>query len=138
MDDLFKISKCGSESVKSNAAINAKVEMKNLRFAIDRVKNEAPKCHHMHVGKSVSFCPGLKAHDVPMKKVAQSKYLGDNISADGRMLTTVEARSKKALGTISQIMTMLKELSLGKHYFKIAMTLRNLYFLNSVLCNSEV
>ena len=49
VDDLFKISKCGSESVKSNAAINAKVEMKNLRFAIDRVKNEAPKCHHMNL-----------------------------------------------------------------------------------------
>ena len=73
-----------------------------------------------------------------MKKVAQSKYLGDNISADGRMLTTIETRSKKALGSISLIMTMLKELCLGKHYFKIAMTLRNLYFLNSVLCNSEV
>ena len=36
VDDLFKISKCGSESSQSNASINAKVEMKNLKFAIDK------------------------------------------------------------------------------------------------------
>lgn len=138
IDDLFKISTCGAESVKSNAAIGAKVEIKNLRFEIDVKKNEAPKCKHIHVGKRLSYCPNLKAHNVPMKKVSEAKYLRDIISATGKMTKTIAEREKRTMGITSQILMILKEVSLEKFYFQIAILLRNLLFINSVLVNSEV
>ena len=138
VDDLFKISNCGTESIKANAKIEAKIEMKNLRFGVDHVKKEAPKCQHLHVGKTSGYCPELKVHNVSMKKVSEAKYLGDIVSANGSIMKNIEMRANKGLGIISQIMSMINELSLGKHYFTIAILLRNLLFINSIMVNSEV
>ena len=50
VDDLVKISTCGTESVKDNAYINAKIEHNKLLF-------NGTKCHQMHVGKQSRACP---------------------------------------------------------------------------------
>lgn len=138
VDDLFKITKCGVESLKANAEIGTKVEMKNLKFGINKEKQEATKCQHIHIGKPSAYCPSLKVHDVAMKKVPEAKYLGDIITAVGTMHRNIETRGKKSIGIISQIMSILKGLSLGIYYFSISVLLRNLLFVNSVLVNSEI
>ena len=138
VDDLFNITECGTKLVASNAYINTKIELKNLEFAIDEEKNEAKKCRHIHVGKENTFCPQLKAHNANIKKVNEEKYVGDIISSDGKLTKTIQQRTSRAVGIISQITTILKTVSLGNHYFFIAILLRNAMFISSVLINSEV
>ena len=53
VDDLVCISLCGVNSVKMNAYVNAKTNLKKLQFG-------AKKCHKMHVGAKRIFCPDLK------------------------------------------------------------------------------
>ena len=65
-------------------------------------------------------------------------YLGDEISSDGSNRQNIQRRVSKGNGKISEIMSMLEKTSVGVHYFKIAMLLRESIFLNSVLTNSEV
>ena len=62
-------------------------------------------------------------------------YLGDVISLDGKKTTNVEARKKKGLGTINQIMDILQSVFFGKYYFEVAMVLRSSLLLSSLLLN---
>ena len=112
--------------------------MKRLRFGINKKTNKAAKCHQLHVGKQSEFCPQLKAHTVIIDKVDEDKYLGDIINSQGKLTRNIEARVSKGIGVISQIMSILNEISLGKHYFEMAILFRNCLFINSVLFNSEV
>ena len=128
---------CGVESIVLNSFLNTKIEMKNLKFGLNK-DGKASKCHHIHVGKPNQFCPNLKAHDVIIDKVEFDTYVGDQISHDGKLTKTIEVRYSKATGLTSEIMNMLKEISLGCHFFKMAMVFRNLKFINSVLINAEV
>ena len=64
--------------------------------------------------------------------------MGDQISNDGKLTKTIAAIYSKAIGVTSQIINMLKEVSLGYHFFIMAMVFRNLKFINSVLINAEV
>ena len=138
VDDLFAISECGSQSVVTNAVINSKVDQKNLKFGIDKEKGTAKKCRQIHVGRTSEFCPNLKADHASIPKVSEEKYLGDIVSYDGTITKTIKLRESKGTGAISQIMTILKMVSLGHHYMRIAMLLRNTHFINKVLVNSEI
>ena len=53
IDDAIAVSECGPESVKVNAIIQSKVDMKNLRLGQN-------KCFKMHVGRNKGCCPILK------------------------------------------------------------------------------
>ena len=139
VDDTLGISECGVDSIVLNSYINTKIEMKNLKFGISSKKTS--KCHHMHISKSVETkkkCPNLKAHESVIEKVECDTYVGDEISSDGKFDKTIEKRFSKATGTTSEIMNIIKEISLGQHYFHISMIFRNLKFINSVLTNAEV
>ena len=70
--------------------------------------------------------------------INEEKYVGDIISSDGKLTKTIQQRTSRAVGIISQITTILKTVSLGNHYFFIAILLRNAMFISSVLINSEV
>ena len=65
-------------------------------------------------------------------------YLGDEISADGTNKLNIQRRVSKGNGIISQLLTLLEKTSVGKHYFRIALLLRDSIFLSSILTNSEV
>ena len=48
------------------------------------------------------------------------------------------AREAKGWGIISQLINILEKTSVGKHFFKIALLLRDSIFLSSILTNCEV
>ena len=73
-----------------------------------------------------------------MKEVEMDDYLGDVVANQGNMKMNIKKRVSKGFGVISQVMTILEKLSLGYHYFKIAMILRNSIFISSLLVNVEV
>ena len=121
-----------------NTIISTKIEAKKLNF-------NSSKCHKLHIGEktkmcqaNLKICPDLKVNGDTMEDIENDKYLGDIISASGKLDKNFEARKNKAIGLVSQIMSLLQEISLGKHYFEIAVLLRNLMFINAVLFNSEV
>ena len=121
IDDIIGFAECGHPSVKLNCFINSKIEMKRLEFS-------DTKCHQIHVGTSKSLCPSLNVHGKIMKTVDYDKYLGDIISSDSSNTKNIESKVSKAIGIISQIMALLNEVSLGSHYFKIALMLREAFF----------
>ena len=137
VDDLLGIAPCGLESLELNTFINTQIEMKKLRFHTPG-KDGKTKCHKIHVGKRNNFCPVLEVHGTKMPEVTSDTYLGDIISGDGSNRLNIESRVSRGQGKIAQILSMIGKISLGKHYFKIALLLRESIFLSSVLNNSEV
>jgi hypothetical protein len=130
IDDVAAFSVCGSNSVKLNTVIETKVKTKKLEFAPD-------KCHNMHIGKNKS-CSVLYVHDNKMKEVDSEKYLGDILSNDCSIDENIDEREKKGVGIVTQMSILLKEVSLGKHYFTIGILFRNTNVINGILTNSEV
>ena len=137
VDDLLGISTCGLKSLELNTFINTHIEMKRLKFHTPD-SNGKTKCHRIHVGKDNEHCPQLKVHGTIMKTVSSDVYLGDVISADGSNRLNIQNRVSKGLGKVVQIMGMLEKVSVGKHYFKIALLFRESIFLSSILSNAEV
>ena len=137
VDDLLAIAPCGIESVKLNAVMNTKIELKKLKFhTLDEKGNS--KCHKIHIGKSSRMCPKLKIHGTDMIEAKSDVYLGDIITSDGSNKMNIENRINKGSGKIAEIMGLLQRLSLGNHHFHVALLLRESIFLSSLLFNSEV
>ena len=137
VDDLLAIAPCGLDSLAVNTFINVHIEMKRLTFHTTD-KNNKSKCHKIHVGIQSDHCPTLKVHGTVMPEASSDTYLGDIISSDGKNRLNLESRLSKGRGKAAEILAMINNLSLGKHFFKIAMLLRETLFLGSVLTNSEV
>jgi hypothetical protein len=131
IDDAIAISECGVDSVKVNAIIQSKVDMKNLKLGHS-------KCFKMHVGKNASCCPILKVEDKEMLSSSREKYLGDILTSDCKISSNIEERVNKGMGIVNQIISLLKEISFGEHYFEMAVMFRQSMLINSILCNSEV
>ena len=87
IDDIAKISECGSPAVVDNAYINAKIEQSKQLF-------NGSKCHALHAGKQLQSCSILSAHDTEMEVVEKEKYVGDIITGDGKHTKNVEHRCK--------------------------------------------
>ena len=154
VDDLLAISECGVKTNLMNQYINFKTGSKRLQFGTS-------KCVKMHIGKSDNIlCKDLHVGgwrvDVvtdpvtgkvsnsesfngleKMKVVQEQTYLGDLISSDGTHTKKVQERSNKGLGVINQIMNILQSTYFGKHFFEIAMVLKESLLLSSLLLNSE-
>ena len=137
VDDTFAISECGQKSVAINQFINSHIELKKLRMHTPDATGKT-KCHKIHVGKPSKICPKLQVHGTPMKEVDHDVYLGDIISADGKNDKTVKDRIGRGIGKIKDIMTILEKVTLGEHYFKTAILLRESMFINSVLISSDI
>ena len=131
IDDILAFSKCGQPSVKLNCFLNGKIQSKRLWFS-------DTKCHHIHAGRDSPFCPPLIVHGKEMEKVESDKYLGDIISSDSSNQKDIDKKLSKGMGIISQIMALLNDVSLGAHYFEIALLLRESLFVNGLLTNWEV
>jgi hypothetical protein len=73
-----------------------------------------------------------------MLNKCKASYLGDKIFCSGTVDETIHARSMKAIGACSQIISILKSVTLGSFYFQTALLLRDTMFINCVLTSSEV
>ena len=91
----------------------------------------------MHVGIHSELCPKLEVHGTSMHKITHTTYLGDIVAADSKNDINIQSRVGKGLGNITRIMNMLDKVTLGSHYFKTAMLLRESLFLSALLTNSE-
>ena len=130
IDDIAKISECGTPAVKDNAYINAKIEQSKQLF-------NGTKCHAMHAGKQIQSCCILKAHSTEMEIVDKEKYVGDIVTNDGKHTKNVIARRSKGMGVISEITSILDGLCLGTHYFTTALMMRQSMLISVLLSNSE-
>ena len=130
VDDIAKISECGTPSVKDNTYINARIEQSKQQF------NES-KCHSMHAGKQERPCDTLHAHDTEMEVVIKEKYVGDVISNKGKHTQNIITRRSKGVGITSEITNILDGLCLGAHYFTTALILRQSMLIQVLLSNSE-
>ena len=131
IDDVITVSNCGVNSIKTNAIVQAKVECKQLELG-------QKKCFNMHTGvKSKHMCPTLSVHGNIMQISDKQKYLGDILTTTNKITENIEARYKKGLGKVSEIMGILQEVSFGPHYFQMALLFRDSILINSMLCNSE-
>ena len=73
-----------------------------------------------------------------MVKCNDTKYIGDVISHDGKNTKNIQKRISAGMATITSIMIILNETSLGMFYFTIAMILRETILISSMLLNVEV
>ena len=133
VDDIISASKCGPTTVALNAAVNSFVERKKLKLS-------AEKCARIHIGSKHKNheCPSLKVHTEPMKNSDKEKYLGDFVTTKANANETLEARRVRAYAILSEIRAILSEIPLGKWKLEIGLALRDAWFLNGILYNSEV
>ena len=131
IDDIAAISECQDNSIILNSIINAKIETKKLEF-------NTKKCFNMHVGPNKSKCSILKIHREEMMKTSEQKYLGDIVSSFGTNNSNIKERCNIGHGAISQIKSMMTEISLGRFCIQIGLILRDSIFLSKILLNSEV
>ena len=130
VDDIAKVSVCGTPAVVDNAYINARIEQSKQLF-------NGTKCHALHVGKQLRPCSALNAHDKEMDIVAKEKYVGDMVTNNGKHSTNILARRSKGVGIISEIITILDGLCLGRHYFSAALMMRQSMLHQVLLTNAE-
>ena len=137
IDDLAAISKCGPEATALNTFINEKIKAKKLEFG-------PTKCVKLHVkGKKKDYeCPILISETLSKKSVMERvdtvKYLGDYVSSDGSNTANILAREQKGNGIVNQLTSLINDISLGSHYFKIGLLYRDTNLINGLLFNSEV
>ena len=132
VDAILGIAPCGNKSLALNTFINTHMEMKKLKFHTPDTTGKS-KCHKMHVGQHNQLCPELRVHGRAMECVDSDTYLGDVIASDGTNTLNIRKRISKGNGVISKIVNILESVSLGEHYFKIALLLRESLLLNAIL-----
>ena len=136
VDDLVGIASCGHSSLALNTFINTQIELKKLKFHTPDEKGKS-KCNVMHIGNNTGICPELQVHGTVLRNISHDKYLGDIVSSDGSNDRNISSRVAKGLGIVTQVMNMLEKVTLGKHYFKIAMLFKESIFLNDILTNAS-
>ena len=131
VDDVVTVSKCGATAVTLNTTVNTFIEHKKLRL-------NAKKCAKMHIGKKCMNCPKLKVHDTEMKTSEKEKYLGDFINTSGNIKDTPTARITRGNAILVELRSILNEIPLGTRRTEIGLALREAWFINGCLFNSDV
>ena len=72
-----------------------------------------------------------------IKEVEDEKYLGDIVTSDGKNHKNMLARRNRGIGVVTQIMTKLEDICVGKYFFQVAVIWRNTYLISSLLTNAE-
>ena len=131
IDDIATVTKCGMQTVLSNAVTNSFVESKRLQLG-------PKKSHRLHFGKKHKDCLDLKIHGDKMENSNQEKYVGDIITEDAKNDENIAARKGKAFAIAGDILAILDEIPLGPYRIDAGLCMRNGMFLNAILTNSEV
>ena len=124
VDDVLVPTKCNNDALVANAKVNTFMESKRL------ILNKS-KCHKMHIEKREmnDNCSKLMVQNSEMSAVETVKYLGEQVSSDGKIDVNIEERYKKGLGINSQTLGLIKEISLGNHFFEIGQGSRIQFFI---------
>ena len=130
IDDILCVTTCSSDSVKMNSIIQSKLQGKQLLLG-------HKKCFQMHIGKSTECCPVLKVHGKTMHTAKRERYLGDVLTSDCKIDSNVHDRVSRGMGHANEILSILKEISFGYHYFNMALQFRNAKLINGMLCSIE-
>ena len=131
VDDILTVSEAGSKSIKMNATVQSKIDVKKLELG-------QSKCFKMNIGdKDELVNTKLMIHGEEMKTTKREKYLGDILSNDGKIDETIKDRFNKGIGVVNQILSILKEISFGSYYFEMALQFRSSMLLNGILFSSE-
>ena len=132
VDDILSIQKCDNMMVLQNSYINTFIESRKQKLS-------EPKCSNIHIGKSniKGGCPKIHVHNGEMKNSNHDKYLGDILSSAGNPHLTIQDRISKGYGIIAEISAILDEIPTGRRRIEMGLLLRQSWFLNSILINSE-
>ena len=131
IDDVLSVTECGVNSLKMNALVLSKMATKRLELG-------ASKCYQLHVGKTVSTCPSLQVDSgLSMEKASKQRYLGDIISTDTKIDANIKMRYDKGLLINNEIISILREVNLGNHFFEIAFMLHSSLLINGILYSTE-
>ena len=152
VDDMCDIQTCGKATKEMNKYTASEVSKRKLQFNED-------KCKRMHVGKADCVCEEISIDSWEVEKVevdgkielidkpngkvktpsVQSQvYLGDIVLANGTYSETVNARVKKGLAVVKNILSILAQIYVGEHYFKALKLLRSSLLISVILHNCEV
>ena len=129
-DDVASISRCGIDSIKNNAIINAKIESKKLEFG-------PSKCYNIHIGENSETCCNLKVHSSMMNKKDHEVYLGEVICSSGKNDKNIANKVNQGVGAVSQIFSSLNEISLGHYHYEIAFIMRDTILVSKMVSSSE-
>ena len=130
VDDIATVNLCDTtEGIDVNVKCDVLVRAKKLEYQVKK-----GKCQVIHIGSrecnSKSF-----AHDKPLIKVKEGKYLADYVSDDPQVLFS--KRLESAHGYANQCLGMVMEISLGFNMFKVAKLLHESIFVNGCMTNME-
>ena len=131
IDDIISFTECVTESLKTNALINAKIEAKKLELG-------PSKCFNIHIGKNPSICHNLKVHKKDIINKPYETYLGDKVCSSGSNYLNINNKVNQGIGAVSQILSMLNKVSLGHNYFEIALIMKESMLVSKMLSSSEV
>ena len=93
----------------------------------------------MHIGgKEAQNCPLIFVNGKPINESENKKYLGDYLTKYANPKATIQDRQQKGNGMFSNIRAILEDIPLGKRRLEIGITLREAWFINGTLENSEV
>ena len=131
IDDVLSVTECGVNSLKMNALVLSKMATKRLELG-------ASKCYQLHVGKTVSTSPSLQVDTgLSMEKATKQRYLGDIISSDSKIDANIKMRYDKGILINNEILSILREVNLGSHFFEIAFMLHSSLLINGILYSTE-
>ena len=132
VDDIIAASQCGNQTNLVNSAITTFAKLKKLKLSYK-------KCARLHISKnSCNSCPDILIDNKQIKDSEKEKYLGDYLTKFANPLATMESRRQKGEGILANIRAMLEDVPLGNKRLEIGLTLREAWFINGTLYNSEV
>ena len=132
VDDVIMPNKCGNNVIVNNTTVNTFTKLKKLSLS------EA-KCSRLHIGKfKCDQCPKIQVNGANIKETQKEKYLGDFITNNANPKATIQDRKRKGYGILSELKAILTEIPLGPKRCEIGLTLRQAWFINGCLFNSEV
>ena len=113
------------------SSLYAKIESKKLEFG-------PSKCFNIHIGSDKVSCQELKVHKKTIMKKDHETYLGDVICSTGTNVKNIENKCNGGVGAVSQIVSMLGQISLGHFHFEVAMVLRDSMLISKLVSSSEI
>ena len=125
----------GNCDMKKHEKENFKCKQCENSFGIE-VKLEDHKKIHKSESIKIRLTDDF-AGEEEMESKKDERYLGDIIATDGRNIKNIEARVKKGIGIVKNILDMLEGIPFGKFYYEVAVILRNSLLVSSILFNSE-